>query len=461
MSPQPRPRVASHRHPSLIARILAPVHLTAWCLLLAIGSVALVYPAVATAGQEGDVEALRREVQQLREEMRELRGQREEAWMAESRREEVRQIVADAMDDAATRDTLDAGPVAGYRGGFFIGGREDDFHLRIGGVIKPRYTFSRMNNAPDGVDGSRGGFDMTSSRFSFAGHVIDPSWQYLFIVKINNQGNLLLLDSWVRKDLGGGFSITAGQFKLPFNYEYLVSEIRQQLVDRSLVSQSMAVAYSQGVMGTYQDDVWRLRLAFSDGARRMNTRWDSDNAEYAFTGRSEVKLAGGWGDYIHYVGFPGTDTTVVLGGAGHFQASASGTAEPVEHNARWTVDALAKGDRWSLFGAVVGSHTRERGGGGSDQYGVVAQGGYFITEMVELIGRYEWGHVNNDEPDLSVLSAGVNVFFNQHNLKWTTDVGYAFNGIGPTWASPGLGWREDRAGERGQVVVRTQFQLAF
>ena len=58
-------------------------------------------------------------------------------------------------------------------------------------------------------------------------------------------------------------------------------------------------------------------------------------------------------------------------------------------------------------------------------------------------------------------AAGFNWYFRGHNLKWTNDIGYAFNGVAPSWASSGTGWRPDGLGEDGQIVFRSQIQVLF
>ena len=103
-----------------------------------------------------------------------------------------------------------------------------------------------------------------------------------------------------------------------------------------------------------------------------------------------------------------------------------------------------------------------------DQYGVVVQAGYFVSDQWELFGRYEWGDDDTAGPDLSILTAGVNYFFAGHRLKWGADVGVALNEVTGTWGDGFIGaggdlagWRTDAPGEKGQVVIRSQIQLLF
>ena len=65
------------------------------------------------------------------------------------------------------------------------------------------------------------------------------------------------------------------------------------------------------------------------------------------------------------------------------------------------------------------------------------------------------------DPPLSVITVGVNWFIAREAIKLTADLGYGFKEVGEFWEDSGAGWLEDRPGENGQVVLRSQFQLLF
>ena len=97
-----------------------------------------------------------------------------------------------------------------------------------------------------------------------------------------------------------------------------------------------------------------------------------------------------------------------------------------------------------------------------DQIGFLLRGGFFIAEDWELYGQYEWADSDvAGAEELSVLTIGVNKYWDKHNLKWQTDIGFGLNEVAAVFASDGAGWRTDPAGDEGQVVFRTQIQLLF
>ena len=83
----------------------------------------------------------------------------------------------------------------------------------------------------------------------------------------------------------------------------------------------------------------------------------------------------------------------------------------------------------------------------------------FVTDKWELFAQYLWGDADGEAVDLSVVTIGVNRYVVHHRLKWTADVGIGLSEVGGFWSSTGAGWRRDRTGEDGQVVVRAQLQL--
>jgi hypothetical protein len=96
----------------------------------------------------------------------------------------------------------------------------------------------------------------------------------------------------------------------------------------------------------------------------------------------------------------------------------------------WTIDGSLEGAGWNLFAYVVGNHTDPDVGSSMDQIGIVVQGGYYFTDDWEGFARYEWSDL--DTPgldDVSILTVGFNRYYAKHTLKWTTDLGYAFDAV--------------------------------
>jgi uncharacterized coiled-coil protein SlyX len=389
-------------------------------------------------------------------------------WLNSGRAEQVKQLVREVLADAETRASLmDSSITAGHDGSsFIITDEQSNFLLKVKGMVQVRHTYNHQDNS--GVtlgtdaspDDSRGGFGITRTRFGFLGHVVDPTWKYVIWAGYDCSGNSVVLDANITKVLGDGWSVTGGQFKLPFQYEYLVSETRLQFIERSLVAGEFCGTYTQGVMVTYQNDWFRGRGSFNDGASTINTIWHTRTSEYAATARGELKLFGDWKDYADWEGWLEQEPLFVVGAALHWQEDEWGTADAGEvMDTRWTIDASYERSGFNVFVAVVGQHV---GGDAGDRIAAMGQGGLFVTPDLELICRYEWAEPDvAGEEDLNILSVGANYFFAGHQLKLSADVGYAFNAVGASYASNPLGYRLDAPDSDGQLVVRSQIQLLF
>lgn len=422
-----------------------------------------------------------------------LRQQLGQDWLKQRDAEQVREVVEQVIADADAKTAqVDPNLTAGWNNGFFIGADDGPYQLRIFGQLQARYLYSHSDNAFDGsiadapatpadereLDDSHGGFEISRVRLGFKGHVIDPTWQYFVWGGYNSSGGGTLLDLYIRKEVGEGWSLTAGQFKVPLWQEWVFSETRQAFVERSLVSQQFAGAYTQGLVVGYKPGPLNFMLSANDGVGMTNTAWNSAGSETpAVTGRAEWLVFGDWGQYNEFESWPGSKPSLVLGGAGHYQEGEYGTDGTTlatgdeARQVRWSGDALLKLSGVHLFGAVLGNHlTEAQNVPDLNQYGAVAQAGWFVAPDIELIGRYEWGTLDVEGvDDLSLVTVGFNKFFAKHQIKWTTDAGYSFNALNRAavggnafgWATDSTGWRSDADGEDGQFVVRSQLQLLF
>jgi hypothetical protein len=405
----------------------------------------------------------------LRSEVASLRAQTGEDWLDEQRSEEVRALVQETLADADTRASLlQGGMSAGWDNGFFIASPDGNFRLQFGATIQVRFVY---NHQDDGViDEDRWGFENRRTRLRFKGNIVDPSWMYFIQGDFGLHGTFSLLDAWIDKDLGNGWTFRAGKFMLPFSRESLVSHSKPLAVERTLITNYFSPGRSQGIELMYSAEQWKIMAAYSDGGlgnlSGVTAPALAYDTEYAFTARGEWLAAGDWKQFGDWTSFEGEEFGFLLGGAIHWQSAEYGESAmgPELEVFRWTLDASAEFGGANLAGSVYGNHTDANSDAIADvdQYGLMVQGGFFVTEGWELFGRYEWADEDAEGvDDLSVATIGFNRYFSGQNLKWSTDLSYAFNEVTGTFASDGLGFRADAAGNDGQFVLRTQLQLMF
>lgn len=450
------------------------MHRTAFSLLAGISLLGVSMSASAAT----DVEVLRNEVAQLKDEVARLRSATGDNWLTEQRAGEIRSLVQDVLADADTRASLlGSGMSAGYDNGFFLASADNNFRLKIGGRVQFRYVYNYQSSPGIGGDRHRTGFENRRTRLNFEGHVVNPSWVYQVQGDFTAAGGgFTALDVWAGYKFENGMMVRAGQFRPGFMFEDSTSSARQLAVERSLVNARFAQGRTQGVelSGTIGDNV-RWSGMFSEGFRSTmspvsatfnNTNWAAYTTELALSGRAEILLAGNWRQFREFTSWSGESFGMMIGAGFIYQQDEYGTAFPFETEViRWTVDATMKFGGANAFIAFVGNHENVKNGGNVSQWGLVAQGGFFIVpDDIELFGRFEWGDADTTGvKDLAVVTVGVNKYFSKHAVKWTTDVGYGINEVAPFWGSrgTGAGWRSDATGDKGQLVIRSQLQLVF
>jgi hypothetical protein len=419
-----------------------------------------------SAADQPDVDELRARVEQLEAEVTRLRAASSDAWLDEQRADAIRALVQDVLADADSRASLlQNGATGGWDNGFYLASPDGNFKLKLMGVLQVRFVY---NNQDDGSgDPHRWGFENKRTALKFGGNVVDPTWQY-FVQGLFGAagGDFMLLDAFITKDLGAGWSVRAGKFRLPFLREQIVNYTNLVPVERSLLSATFGLGRAQAVQLAWKGERIGAAVAYSDdidGIGGITAPALAYDTEYAFTARVEGLLQGGWNQFSDFTSFRGDEFGALLGAAVHWQSSEYGTPDYETEILRWTVDASLEFGGADVYAAVIGNHTDENDPAISnvDQIAFLVQGGVFITDDWEVFARYVWADEDTDADDLSVLEIGAVHYFNKHQLKWTTDVGFGFNEVTSTFASGGAGWRADAPGDDGQIVVRSQMQLMF
>jgi len=437
------------------------------------------------------IDELRAEVAELKDTVAELKAASGDNWLTERRAQEIRGLVEDVLADADTRASLlQDGMTAGWDKNFYLGSADGNWRMNFSGQLQVRWA---LNNAsgqgaatPNAFPGTLYGMEVRRAKLKFAGHVIDPSWQYTLQLAVDHDtasdGEFEVEDAIIGKAFDNGILLWVGQFKLEFSREELTSSTRQLAVDRSVINEFFNLDRSQGVRIQYTGDQFRLAGVYSDGATNRWGGFDlgSGPPATAFTGRVDWLAAGDWGQFKDFQGWRGGTFGAMIGAAIHYQKSKYGAlnamgvfSNPRTERFTWTIDTQLEGDGWNLFAYVLGNHLSDDAAGSAtaDQLAFVVQGGYMLSDKWDVFARYEWGDLdNNTSPseiatatgltDISIITIGTNYYVLKHTAKWTTDIGVGLDPV-PTPRGLGVDWRPDVVPNDGQFVFRTQFQLLF
>ncbi len=419
-----------------------------------------------------------RELEQQQHEIDELRQQVGDNWLTEHRADEIRNLVADVLADADTRSTLmQNGMTAGWSEHFFLASGDGRFKLQVGGLQQFRHIWN-FHAQPDQY---RAGFENTRTKLTLRGHVISPDLTYLVRGNFSRSGGgFSLEDAWLRYHLNNEWNFRFGQFKLPFNREELISPAKQLAVERSLINESLNIGRSQGVELTYTDATNRASLAFSDsgdedlggfglvGTGSQNSPALSEDTEFTFTGRVEHLAAGSWAQFDDFTSPVDDEYGLLLGIGAHYQQNEYTGAFSFGRNEErwlaWTADVSVEWGGANAFASFTYHYVDDDSVGQVTVYGLVAQAGAYFTPKFEYFTRVEYGLFDVDAANfanLYLVTFGGNYYFDGHDLKLTTDIGFGMSQIATAWNSDLAGWRSDSFGADPQVVIRTQFQLLF
>lgn len=513
-----------HRTP----RRLSTSALAAACLAAPAGAAS----APAALRDDDVITRMQRQLDQLSrdnraqaDEIQALKAQNGEAWLTEQRAEQVRDVVRDVLADSAERASYRTdGAVAGYDKNFFMASADGNYRLNIEGQMQSRYAFNHMPST--GLTGSSSavgqaqdeyGFELRRVRLNFFGNAIDPTWTYRVQIAFDRDAGvtnrpLTLEDAFIQKALGDGWFMRMGQWKNFYNYEEIHSSRTQQFVERSMVNQYFTTQFIQGALLGWEGSALRAYFSYNDGGGNRNIaalQASGNPTDYAFTGRADWKLAGEWGQFKDMQGWRGSPFAAMVGAAFNVQRAggrppsgrstvgngaipgldgiaATGTSLTM---ASWTADANLRGDGWSAWAAFLGNYLFDGGAaaaaaGVADtlSLGAVVQGGFFVTDSVELFARWEGLWVSSDNDGFvggtfvpnALVSQRVNVvtlggcwYFHKNAAKFALDGGWAMD---PVLFTNGLfgesilgaDWRASSTGSgAGEVVIRAQLQLLF
>jgi hypothetical protein len=470
------------------------------------------------------------ELAQLRAEIAAYKSQMGDKWLTEERAAEIKGLVKDVIADAETRTSLQqTAATSGYDNGFFIGSADGNFKLKINALEQIRWTYNNRNAEQDGnatqtvanQPNTEWGFENRRTQLTFSGNVVDPSFTYMARFNYGstvdpytppNSGGMstqayaqspgmILQDAWFSKDFGSGISVKVGQFKTPFMGESLRDDGTQLTAERSTIDYIFSAGYQQGIMATYSADMFRVMGSYANGPRGQNQNWTTGTTSFNFAVRGEVKLMGNWNEFASESAATADETGLMVGAAimyynnrGQNNSPYTPSVDNVAYqnagsssgNLYWTVDTTFKWSGLSVYAAFVGQNYDQSSGlaytaagnglGDQNQYGMVVQAGYRLTDAIEAFGRYEWydimestgGSIDGNKDVNNILTFGVNVYA-MSNVKWTTQVGISLGNMqtisGNTLnGMTGAGWRSNlgTAGDNEtQVNIISQLQVSF
>lgn len=384
--------------------------------------------------------------------------------------------------------------------------------LSVSAVLQARYMVNlrdAQSGADLGDDDTTLGFDIPRAQLRMSGRVTDSISGHLSFDfgaaetnGRNDAGTAELHTAFAAWSLNDQWAMLIGQWHNPVVAEEAIEAEFGLAVERSVVNEFFNPGYTQGVAAAYTSDNWKFVGAFSDGAAyigNQNTANSPFNSsaenDFGLTGRLDFLVSGTWDQFGSFSSWRGSNSGVKIGLGGHYQQQGNtnpgnsewGVLGGVDADeigvGLWTIDAMVKGDGWNLFAAYVGHHIDvDLTAGGSlptiINHGGVIQGGYFVSDQVELFGRFDALFLDSDlsdlagtdEDDFYFLTAGLNYFLvpESHAAKFTVDAVYSFTDTDTLDAlspEPGGFSGPSTTGllgsSDGELLLRAQLTLVF
>ena len=425
--------------------------------------------------------------------------------MTEQRAEQIKGLVQDVLADADTRSSLTGnGLMAGWSDHFFLASADGRFLLRLGALMQNRFIVNHRDSTAVSKTGELDpwvwGFETTTARLNFSGHVFGNDIQYRLSLgvgrldpyRFTNDDTLFgtrLYEAWTRLRLTDEWSIRAGLMKIPFTREFLVYEGRQLAIERSTIDMRMGMGRAVGFELDYMNDWMRGMFSVNSGSGAYFTRiglndtqppvsWSTDLNEFSMQGRLEFLLAGEWEQFKQFTSPPGQEYGVLLGIAGGgIKTERTSVGGNRDKNDVWAATA----DLSMMFGGAslflsfnyASQSNLTPTFDSINWYGVVAQGSVYLDQKLEWYARYEWGGpielegsvspaVSQDfTQPISILMTGLNYYIDGQDVKLSVDGGISFNPISQIMTINQTGWRTEVDEHNAQFLIRTQLQLMF
>jgi phosphate-selective porin OprO/OprP len=368
------------------------------------------------------------------------------------------------------------------------------YSLQVRARLQFRYDLDHPNFEDEATSHV---FQIRRARVVLAGNVFSPHirYQFQFGFSPRDMANDIpsdLEDSIRRNPLRDArleftrlrdFTIWAGQMKVPFSRERVISSSNLSMVDRSLVNAELSLDRDIGVAAISKDIGGLGKLAYYAGVFLGEGRnsFESQDTGLLYVGRFEVNPFGQFEDYVEGDGERSEKPGLSLGAAYAFHdrahaARGVGGNPPADGGTtnfhHFTADVVFK---WWGVSLLTSFHLRrgfDRVNGGAldaddmpiptaparQGIGWLGQLGWVVPKIpLEFVGRYGLSrNIYGDQstqPDADEVGAGINWYFVGHNLKLQLDYFRLWDGS--------LAASYGEQARLGTDRIRVQVQLYF
>ncbi|UCF93366.1 MAG: hypothetical protein JSW39_04165 [Desulfobacterales bacterium] len=319
----------------------------------------------------------------------------------------------------------------GYKKGAYIKTADERFSLKLNVRTQGQFKYEAREEREDTAD-----FRVRRARLLAGGNVFYPWMKYGTQITLESS-EAALRDAWIEAAYFDWAKPRIGQYKVPFDREFLTSAFSLQLIDRSIASNEFSLQRDIGTQfsGDILPDLLEYSVGVFNGSGANQSNVDRD---FMYVGRMVLTPFGSYPYSQAALDTPATPKLAV-GVAGTYLpglepgerktlAGRLGNTNilPVESDVyQLTADLAFKYQDFSFEG---GYHFRSIDPdeptpfGKETAQGFYLQAGYFvIPKELELAARYAW--VNPDNPNnkndnnQQEYTAGLSYYLYGHDLK--------------------------------------------
>lgn len=398
--------------------------------------------------------------------------------------------------------------------------RADNSSLRISVLSQTRYTISeRESGFIPASSETTYGFSNPRTRIAFDGTIVSSQFSYRLSFDFGDAelsrgrgtgplsppggGTPKLVDAYAQYNFAGkrdGYYLKFGQFQSVLLTEEAIASEYQLAIDRSLASEIFGPGYTQGFAVGHVGESFAWEASISDGGRYLgsletdNTAFNSvQEADGALGLRVDWKIQGSWDQFQDFTSFQGSNPGTKIGGGFLYQFHGQTNpgeqipgflGSPVESTQifSWSLDYQHEGDGWNFFAGYYGQYVDWELATATlavMQNAIVFQGGYFMTDRIEVYGRFETFWIDKafrngfGTPDgyihrIGTIGVTQYILPESHAAKLSADISYSFDSLFAitVGTDDSLGLPDpSTTGFLGltehEIVLRFQLQLLF
>ena len=354
-----------------------------------------------------------------------------------------------------------ADATSGYKKGFFISAEDGSSKLKINGRVQARFNYEGIEGIDNGADDEYQ-FSIPRARLTMGGHLLSGDLKYKFQTDFGKGGASLkdfyvdfkLMDDWVH--------LRTGQWKRPFSRQQLSSSSKLEFVDRALTDKAFGAGRDIGIAlkSDGKKDGFEYTVGLFNGTGdkgTFNGKADDDgnvsgkvsNVPDQFKPVAALRLG------YNHGGIKGYSEADLEGGGFRFAVGGSALyALDLDDSGDGSMvaefDYAVKVEGFSSTGGYYMSMVENADGElEGAMTGLHAQAGYVIADRYQPVVRFAMLDPDGDDNNTQKITAGLNVYFKGHNLKWQTDAGVAM------YEAP------EGTDVENDMIIRSQLQVAF